>query len=247
MVRGFSFRSWSSVPPRDLCDTDNNGLLDFTGGRLIDELDPDTTENIELGAKFTLLDRRLTINSAVYRIDWEGLPARIDDTSDLCPRGIVQNNVGEARSEGAELDLNFSFNTNLQFNAWVAYNDARYTNTTVDSGLINGEELPYAPHLTGGLGLDYDFMWGDYSSFVRTDINYSGQAASHQSTFNQPDVPSVTRINVHAGLNLDQWEVGFYVKNLTNKVVAATFDNNGPILIQRYSPRKIGLSVTYTF
>ena len=122
---GFRLGRGQSVPPRDLCDTDNNGLLDFTGGRLIDELDPDTTENIELGAKFTLLDRRLTINSAVYRIDWEGLPARIDDTSDLCPRGIVQNNVGEARSEGAELGSELpSFNTNLQFNAWVAYNDA---------------------------------------------------------------------------------------------------------------------------
>ena len=44
--------------------------LDFSDADLIDQIDPDTTENIEIGAKFTLLDNRLTLNTAVFHIDW---------------------------------------------------------------------------------------------------------------------------------------------------------------------------------
>lgn len=66
------------------------------------EYGPDTVWSYELGEKATLLDRRLTINSAIYYERWN----KVQELIQLpCGFGYTDN-VGTAAIRGAEVEIN---------------------------------------------------------------------------------------------------------------------------------------------
>ena len=228
----------------DQCDTDSDGKLDFTEAVLTNRVDSDSTENIELGAKFSILDNRLTINTALFRVDWADLPVNVHNTSDACPgtTGIV-NNLGEARSQGVEIEVNYLVTPELVLNLATSYMDTEITDAVPP--LSKGDRLIYAPRTNANLGLQYNFDLEAFPVFVRTDISYVGEYETAPSVNAFSTGGDYVNVNLRAGLNMDQWSVAFYASNITNEDELLVFEtaNNA----RRVSPRRIGLEVSYDF
>jgi iron complex outermembrane receptor protein len=225
------------------CDVNNDGLLDHTEGVITDKIDADTTENFELGGKFTLLDNRLTLNAAIFRIDWTNLPVRIINTTEACLNNIaIENNLGEARSEGVELEGSFAVTADLLVNFSAAYMDAELTETRAPFEV--GDALPYAPKSSASLGVQYDFELADSPSFVRADMSYVGEYENGPQQNNYPTSGDYTKVNIRAGMNLNEsWSLGLYVNNLLDED-ATTIDE---FVDFRVTPRKLGFEARYNF
>ncbi|MDB4077559.1 TonB-dependent receptor [Porticoccaceae bacterium] len=228
---------------RELCDINNDGLIDGTAGRIGDRVDSDTTENMELGAKFTLLDNRFNLNTALFRVDWEGLPVTFFGDGNCA----VTNNVGSASSQGIEWAADYAVTSSLLLSLSGAYIETEVTNDPLIPE-NNGRSLSYAPRVNAGLGVEYSFDVGGYPSFVRTDINYLGE---YFTTHPERGVSGGDYVNIdlRAGIDIDQWSLALYAKNLTDEQVVlryygATTTSGSNI---RATPRRIGLELKYAF
>lgn len=104
--------------PTAVCDTNNDGLIDGTNAPIEStrKIDSDSLDNYEIGGKFRLFNQRLVVDTAVYHMDWTGLPA-----STLAPAPPVgcglrhTANLGEATSEGLELQASLLVMQGLRF------------------------------------------------------------------------------------------------------------------------------------
>ena len=134
------------------------------------QIDSDTTENFEVGVKSSFADRRITVNAAVYRINWEGMPLFITPV----PGCSFQVNAAESKSEGVEIEVQAILTESLQLDVSASYGEATLTE---DSGAIGdkGDDLPGSADFNMSLGLEYGFALAEYPSFVRFDYNYQSE------------------------------------------------------------------------
>ena len=210
------FRLGYPVPaeslPASLCDPDGDDFYDgsngiSTGPRSIDN---DFVENFELGAKFTLLDNRLTVNTAVYQINWQGIP--ITQVFDFCN---ATANAGEAQSRGVEFDVSYALNENLLVNISSSYVDAELTEDAPALGAFDGDRLPGSPKSNASLGLEYSFMVGSHDAYLRTDYTYVGGFYSNLQESGS-EAGDYGKLNLKAGVAVDQIDIDIYINNLTN-------------------------------
>ena len=215
-----------------------------------DKLDPDTTENIELGFKSSFADNRITLNTALYRIKWEGIPVQVNRG----PSCLPFLNAGEAKSEGVEIEiqaqLSESFRTDLS---------ASYGETTLvgDSSIgQDGDDLPGSSDFNLSLGVQYDFTLANHNSFARIDYTYVSEYFSTIDADKSSTTPTPAggfgQVNLKAGMEFDQITMDIFVNNLTNDdgltwveslAVTAGADSNA----YRIRPRTIGLNLSYQF
>ncbi|MDB9953562.1 TonB-dependent receptor, partial [Porticoccaceae bacterium] len=239
---GFRLGKGQQIPSAALCDIDNNGKLDFTDADLTDQIKSDTTENIELGAKFTFLDTRLTLNTAIFTIDWSDLPSRISGTSAACPLSIF-NNIGEASSKGVEMDANYLITPQLAINLSASYVEAEWEDTTGITA-TPGEYLSFAPRSNANLGFQYDFDLNRYPAFARVDISYVGE---YETAFQFNELDSAgdyINVNLRLGVEISQWSLALYATNLANdEGIITTF----VAADYRVAPRRLGLEANYRF
>lgn len=245
---GFRLGRGQSLPNPELCDTDDNEKLDFTDGVLTPDVETDTTENMELGLKLTFLDNRLTVNTALFRIDWNNIPVTITHTSPgACPGATqITNNIGEARSQGVELEANY------HMDAWVLNISASYMDTErtkVRAPIFEGEDLIYAPRTNAHVGLQYNFILATYSAFVRTDIAYVGEYQANIRDLGYPLAGDYIDVNFRLGIKRNNWALSFYGTNMTGEddlriTNAGSGENKVGV---RAQPRKLGLELSYHF
>ena len=202
-----------------------------------------TTENIELGAKLTLLDNRLTVNAALFRVDWDNLPITFLGNGNVCS---VTNNIGSARSQGIEWDVNYAVTSSLSFNLSAAYIEAEVTDDPITPDSV-GKSLSFSPRSNAGVGVQYDFDLGLSPTFIRADVNYIGQYWSNHAESRVP-VGDYVDVNVRAGIAWDNMSLSLYAKNLTNEdTVLRYFGFTEDTANTRVIPRRIGLELNYTF
>ena len=208
------------------------------------QVDPDTSENFELGFKTTLADDRVTLNTALYRIDWEGIPVTINPAG-AC---FYTVNAGKAKSEGVEVELQTRLTESLQLDLSASYGESTLEE---DSSVGNkGDNLPGSADVNASLGLQYDFMLADYSSFVRIDYAYVGEYYSNTAETGTP-AGDFGQLNLKAGISFDQVAVDLFVNNATNDDGLTWVDSiNGLFGVNRANrirPRTIGLNINYQF
>jgi iron complex outermembrane recepter protein len=113
---------------------------------------PDQLRNYEIGLKLQALDRRLSINSAVFYDLWHDI-----QTDQYRPSGIpFTTNAGDARILGVETDLAYRTDYGLSVELNGRYTQTRTMNPNPNflSLLING--LPNAPPFSGGALVSYE-------------------------------------------------------------------------------------------
>ncbi|EIL94062.1 TonB-dependent receptor [Rhodanobacter spathiphylli] len=213
---------------------------------------PDKLVSYELGLKATTMQRRMTFDVSAFYIDWSQIQLTV------VSGGIgFMGNGGKASSKGVEAAWQYAPARGLLLSANASWTDAKLDADT-PPGLFGykGDRLPYVPKWNASVGVDYDFpLAGGWSGFVGAGYRYVGERKTDFVAAPGPrrDVPDYDGVDLRAGVNVGNWTIKAYVKNLTNErgitsLASETTDPHAnPFAAVYVMPRTVGLSASVDF
>lgn len=208
-----------------------------------DPIKSDSIWSYEVGAKTTLADGRVTLNGALYYIDWKDIPV----TFLLQCAFSYAANAGKASSRGAELELTALLADGLTANIGGSYTKAVLEeDTPAETGLggIEGDRLPGIPKWNIQAGLQYEFEIAGRAAFGRSDFHYvSGflnKFPGDTGVIGQSG--DYFTLNLRAGMALsDNLMAEIYAQNVTDETINLILDTefaDGRTTLGR--PRTVG-------
>ena len=154
----------------------------------------DSLWSYEIGSKNTFLDHTLQVNASVFYVDWRNIQQNV--YLPACGEQFTAN-LGNAKSEGGDIEVLYKPVDVLSLDLTVAYTDAKYTKTSCAGVLIfndsqctgtdptTGATLVGAPIASSGnalLGAPWAFTasaeyrfpeWAGRLPYARLDYQYS--------------------------------------------------------------------------
>ncbi len=201
--------------------------VDVTGSGLLPSertFDPEKSWTYEAGFKSTLANGRMTLNGAVYQIEWTDQIVRALGGS----FAVLNANAGESTVTGLELDMKARLAEGLDLTAGYAYTDSSYDTYTFGAlaglGLdpvLDGTRLQYVSENQFNASLQYKApVYGDWAVMVRGDYAYY----SDQSTVQTADafVGDTSLFNGRIGIESDSMSIMFWGRNLFDEDTAVT-------------------------
>jgi len=220
-------------------------------------LAPETSNSVELGAKYQSADKRLRTNLAVFSTQYRNYQANFFDTvgGAVVTRLI---NAGQVSSQGIELDVAAKPVPQLTLNAALAHIRARIDRFNCPAGaaascLVDGKPLPFSPDwkLAAGASWRQTLAQG-YVLDLGTDLNWQSRVQYDISQFADTIQGAYGIVNASATLSkpAQGWRVALVVKNLGDKSYAS-FLGRGGSYVNRWVPRDdqrtVGLNLHLDF
>jgi outer membrane receptor protein involved in Fe transport len=206
-------------------------------------VDSSMLASYELGLKSQFAERRVQLDLAAFRIDWDDIQVASQFNG---VGGLI--NGGEATSKGLELSAQFRATDDLRFGLNAAYTEAEVKNdfeatvipqpgfdVILNSGLA-GDRMPYVPKLAWSATAEYMFDFADGGHgrigavlrWVGERVNDTTErqrvtAPGDPSTVLQEEVTPPTELDsyraldLYAGLEKGRWEVRGYINNVTDE------------------------------
>ena len=140
----------------------------------------DTLENIELGMKSELMDGTLRLNAVAYRTEIDNLQVSRFDPSNVAFL-VFMENVGDAKTQGIDLDFIYLASENLTLSGAFSYLDTEITRLNPQlEGIAApvGSELPLSATFSGNVRARYDFQWMGGDAWLNGAIVYRGETVS---------------------------------------------------------------------
>jgi iron complex outermembrane recepter protein len=266
---GFTYKAVLNYKP-------NDDLLLFAGyttgyrpgGANLPALGPDdvipsgfTSDKLtqyELGWKSSWLDRALTVNGAVFYIDWSDIPTGV-----TAPSGQTYSiNGPKARNYGAELELVIRPTKGFDVSFGLTVLNAKFSRDFVDAAgaglqISKGDRLPNVPDITLNAALNYEWsIGGDANARIGANVVHVTKRTQTANDIVSP-LPGFVNAGLSAGVDFGTFDVSLFVRNLFdtralignsrvgNEVAGGVF---GPINYQSYlQPRTIGASLQFKF
>lgn len=222
-----------------------------------DGYDSDSLWNYELGLKSVWFDRRLTVNAAVYRIDWKNIQVTGRDPTGTF--GFI-GNAGDARFEGVELEIQARPTSRLELSGgfnWLPKHELSedQVSTSIVATGKKGDKIPRIPTFTGTFSAQYTVPLATegWSAFARGDYSYKGKAGTELR-------PTAATYRIQHGFSLVNLRVG--VDDSNNGLGIALYANNifdkaGDVFLSAATaqptykitnqPRTIGVTVNKQF
>jgi iron complex outermembrane receptor protein len=211
----------------------------------------DKTVNYELGLKGEFLDRTLTVESALFYIDWTNIQILFTDQS----TGYSYfTNGGTAKSQGVEGSAQWHPIKGLTVSGSLAYTDAKLTENLLSGNGFSGDQLPYSSKESGSLNVQQTYpVAGHLSGFVGGGVSYVGERlGDFGNTAQTPRfrLPGYAIGDLRTGLEGRDWVATVYLKNVGDRMgyvnaqsrnATSGISAYGVSLIQ---PRTVGLSVS---
>lgn len=203
-------------------------------------IEPDTVWSYEAGVKGRLADGLLTIDSAVYWIDWTNiqLQSTINGVATL-------SNGGNARSKGIDIGVGLRPMDGLQFMLVANFNDTEFTSVLPAIVALNplaapGTRIPGVPKTSYMVSANYGWaMWG---LDANVNASFSHRASQLDSTGVSSD--DLDELNLRASIAGDTWRFTLFADNVTNERRALT---RGALGIQPNFPRRVGARISVDF
>ena len=215
--------------------------------------EPDKTQSYEVGLKGDALNKSVTFDASVYRIEWKDIQLTVID-----PRtgNSIYVNGSRARSQGVEVSSEAKPLAGLTVAAWVAFNDAQLTEPIPMGGAgsvvgTTGDRLPYSSRFSGNLSLSEDFpLWNAATGFVGATLAYVGERTGEfTSTEQRQELPAYATTNARAGVKYESWTYNLYVDNAFDRrgVLSGGLGTYVPDAFTYIRPRTVGLMVSKKF
>jgi iron complex outermembrane recepter protein len=231
-------------------------------------VDPETVTNYELGMRTAWLNNTLTLNGAIYLMDYENI--HVFGPSQVNPAIFITKSAGQAESTGIELELTAALGQFWWTAAGYTYNESELSQDS--DGIYNetvkkGDLLPGTPrnqfswYIANRFpmqnGLDFLFRYGiNYTDEVYTKISNGSECCRE----NGEVLSNFFLHNASIGLAGEKWEATLFADNLTNEN-ATTGVRGDTSIIQslpdgtqdrRYyqniiRPRSVGVDLRYRF
>jgi len=251
------------------------GATDVTTQTL---LEPQTNKSFEIGAKSTLLDGTLRLNAAAYSGKFEGLTTTAfieQGTTGVAVATQVPG--GSILSRGVEIEGFWDVTDELVVDFGVSIDMSEYDEFIVDAGnlvwdygdgpvgpigsesindanvyVVNGEDTPYTPDMTVGLGVSYFIDLGDMGIIKPHLFAYynSGYVSNRAPVF-FADQDTYTKIDLSV-----KWEsvdgdytVQAYMNNATDELIKTYTEifSRARVAYDYNSPRNFGVRFAYNF
>jgi outer membrane receptor protein involved in Fe transport len=231
------------------------------------QFEPDTLISYELGAKTSLADNRVTLNAAIYFLDWEEIQAVVQsDTTGIISQGWFTTNAPDLEAKGLELEVVTQDLLAPGFYAALswAYTDNEFQDDAqlfpgTNVNIRKGDSLRRTPKHTRSLDLGYEFdLTGDISAFLRA--NYWHKDETTTFGFNGFDgdvrVPAQDVVNFSAGAIWEKFQLKLYVDNVTDSTPWLNVASGGragdaggdqAVTANTLRPRTFGLEGTFYF
>jgi iron complex outermembrane receptor protein len=211
----------------------------------------DTLHSYELGLKASTPDRRYSIDTAAYWINWNNMQI----TAERNGVGVIAN-ASSARNKGVELTLTAVPVDEVTVIANMGYIVAQLAAASADLGGYAGERLPNTPKFTTSLSGDYSFPLGPLQGFAGATYRFVGaRFGSFDESAGVPQyrMPSYSTVDLRTGVTLhNATRLQIYVKNLTDRpaqlnALTQTALAGGPAELIILQPRTVGLSISTKF
>jgi iron complex outermembrane receptor protein len=150
--------------------------------------------NYEGGVKTSWLAERLSVNAAIFYIDWTDLQVNVPNP--FVPAQFYVANAGTATSKGFEIELDARPQPGLDVFASVGRTSGHFGDASASGGVnVSGKTLANMPEMTGSFGLEYSrnirralSAYGraemvSYGHFFYDDANTEGQSAYSLANF----------------------------------------------------------------
>ncbi|MFC5699577.1 TonB-dependent receptor [Pseudomonas sp. GCM10022186] len=202
----------------------------------IENLEPEETTNYELGAKWDLLDSRLSVTAAVFRLERTNMK-----TTD--PATSLTVLAGEQRTDGFEATFSGQLTDKWQVYGGYAYLDAEITKSTnKTNGVPNKGQVPtLTPRNSANLwvvrSLTPEWRVGAGANYV--DDRFT-------ALDNKVVMPSYTTFDAALFYSVPQWDAALRLKNAFDRDYYASAHGSVD-LITPGAPRTLELSANYRF
>ena len=237
--------------------------------------DPETSWTYELGGRYEMLDRKLSLTYALFYSSVNDI--QIIELRKQGTTGRTIKNAGKSKSKGVELSLKYSPFNNFSVYGDYGFADARFTDYQFEGEEMDdegnpliidysGNHIPFAPRHTLSLGASYVHHFGNRSLIDRlvTNIQYSGVGRiywteSNKTTPQDGDEgvalyqPFYGLVNGSVAAEKGAFSLEFWVKNLFNTdyhsfLFEASDMTTGKVnqFVQRGYPTRLGATLRYT-
>jgi iron complex outermembrane recepter protein len=216
------------------------------------QVQPDSLWNHELGFKTEFYDHRLTINGAVYQIDWSNIQQNLSLGN--CGYSTTVNS-GKAQSAGFELEVAAVPLRGLDVNAALSMVNAKLTGNAQDVGAVSGDPLLSVAKWHVSSAVTYTVpIRPQYDAYAHADYQYTGPMLAGYD-FSTPVLnyenhdAGYSIINLRAGVTHNDLELALFVQNLASarpKIFSGNFISDD-INVYTIRPRTIGLNIKKKF
>ncbi|MDN7144172.1 TonB-dependent siderophore receptor [Pseudomonas sp. JQ170] len=200
-------------------------------------LEPEETTNYEIGAKWDLLDNRLSVTAAVFRLERTNMKT----TDPANPANLVLS--GEQRTDGFETTVSGQLTDKWQVYGGFAFLDAQITKSNSSTnGVPNEGQTPtLTPRTSANLWLVRSLTetWR-----VGMGANYVDQR--YTALDNVVVMPSYTTVDAALLYNQPKWDMALRLRNVFDRDYYASAHGSVD-LITPGAPRTLELSTNYRF
>ena len=135
-------------------------FMSLFSGAVNTDLTHETSQGYEIGAKMVAMAKRLTLNARLFTFD-------VDDEIAWNGFTFQNENIGETRHQGGEIDAKFKLSDLVSVFGGLGYTNAKLTN-----GVNDGKDIPLVPQFKGNTGMEFNFSCG---ATYRIQYNYLGE------------------------------------------------------------------------
>lgn len=218
---------------------------------------PEKVTAFEAGLKTEFMDRRGTLNVALFHSDYKDM-----QVSQVGTATVILANASKARIRGVEVELALRPVPELLVNAAVGLMDPEYTdfvntdirNNPTQAVNVKGNQLAQVSKAQVAVGAEYRMSFDGWRVTLGGD--YAWRSKFYFTEFNTPDAvqSSYGLLNLAASLRPanGRWKVYGYVRNATDEtaytslIIAAPFLASGR-QVTYTRPREYGLGLTFDF
>ncbi|NIJ35840.1 outer membrane receptor protein involved in Fe transport [Sphingopyxis panaciterrae] len=213
-------------------------------------INPDTVWNYEVGLKGDFLDRKLSLEASVYRIDWNDIQLyTIFNSSQLLA------NAGKAKVDGFEIQLAARPTELLTATANLGYTNSRLAEVdpgvTAYIGAVAGDPIPQTSPWTASATLDQLIpLGGDLQGQLGATFRYqSRRFTSFPGSISDPNMrlPGRTTFDLRAGLSYRNYQLQLRAENITDRKGIANYLPGAPASSYLMRPRSFTVSVSSKF
>lgn len=226
---------------------------------------PETAKGFEGGVKFRAFDSRLRGDITLYRFEYDNLQVSAFDPVTF---SYQLSNVGSARAQGVEFDLNYRIDDSISFRANANYNDTKflsfhdvqcYSGQVAATGCITGKQdltgrpFPRAPKVAISASAIYDRpLLGDWNLGITTDVRYNSSYNYIETQNPVAFQKAFATLDMSARIHNETWDAAIIGRNLTNVFYALSgTDQARGLNSQVYAivarPREVVLQLTKRF
>lgn len=194
------------------------------------QLTPETTHNVEVGAKYDWLDGKASTTVSLFRLDRSNIKVANASNTALIP-------IGEQRTDGLEISNSAEFGQGWRVLAGYAYLDAKVTRS---SAALQDKRATLTPRHSGNVWLTKNLGNG---FGVGGGLNFVGsRMADPQNTVT---LPGYVTADMMAWYARGPFEIQLNLYNIFNKSYIVSAHGSSPNLNMPGAPRSAMATLRY--